>query len=124
MWAKVIVVWSVARPESETCKTKPIYASNRAKRTQFVPEQVADERDCAKRSQTWVDWSIWAKAIIVWGVARLESETCKTNPILAARQGMGAGWPAARLRWRAIVQNKANFRRDQIEANCRPEKRL
>jgi hypothetical protein len=31
---------------------------------------------------------------------------------------------AARARWRAIVQNKANFRRDQIEANCRPEKRL
>jgi hypothetical protein len=124
MWAKVIVVWSVAQPDSETRKTKPIYGSNRAKRTQFVPEQAADRGNCAKRSQTWGDWGIWAKAIIVWGVARLEGERCKTKPILAARPGMGAVWPAARLRWRAIVQNKANFRRDQIEANCRPEKRL
>jgi hypothetical protein len=36
---------------------------------------------CAKRSQTWGDWSIWAKAVVVSVVARPGSETCKTNPI-------------------------------------------
>jgi hypothetical protein len=85
---------------------------------------VANGGDCAKRSQTWVDWSMWAKAVVVWGVARPRSETCKTNQILAVRPGMGAVWPAARLRWRAIVQNKANYERGQTEANYGPEKRL
>jgi hypothetical protein len=47
----------------------------------FVPPQAADGRNCAKRSQTWEDWGMWAKAVVVWGVARPGSETCKTNPI-------------------------------------------
>ena len=47
----------------------------------FTPAQPADGGHCAKRSQTWRDWGIWAKAIVVWRVARAGNETCKTNPI-------------------------------------------
>jgi hypothetical protein len=39
------------------------------------------EEICAKRSQTWDNWGIWAKVVILWGVARPGSETCETNPI-------------------------------------------
>jgi hypothetical protein len=37
---------------------------------------------------------MWAKAVVVWGMARAASETCKTNPIWTTRPGMGAGWRA------------------------------
>jgi hypothetical protein len=36
------------------------------------------ESDCAKQSQTWGEWGMWAN-VIVWGVARPGSETCKTR---------------------------------------------
>jgi hypothetical protein len=49
----------------------------------------------AKRSQTWGDWGMWAKAVVVWGVARPGSESCKTNPI----------WPDRRVN----AQNKPNL---------------
>jgi hypothetical protein len=62
-----------------------------AKRTQFLPPGAGDGADGAKRSQTWVDWGIWAKAVVVWGVARPGSETCKTNPI------WGRGGPRLRI---------------------------
>jgi hypothetical protein len=73
--------------------------SKRAKRTQFgpgrrrVPEANAQNEpnfarpgtagggNHAKRSQTWRDWGTWAKAVLVWGVARPWSRTCETNPI-------------------------------------------
>jgi hypothetical protein len=59
------------RPTDETVQNEP----------NFAPPQTADAGNCAKQSQTWGDWSIWAKAAIVWGVARPGSETCKTNLI-------------------------------------------
>jgi hypothetical protein len=49
--------------------------------------------NCAKRSQTWGKWGMWAKAVLAQAVARPGSETCKTNPILPERLGMGAGSP-------------------------------
>jgi hypothetical protein len=55
--------------------------------------QAADGGNCAKRSQTWGNWGMWTKAVVVWGVARPGGETCKTNPIWHARRGMGAGSP-------------------------------
>jgi hypothetical protein len=45
----------------------------------------------AKRSQTWGDWGMWAKADVVRGVDRPDSETCKTNPI------WGPGAPRLRI---------------------------
>jgi hypothetical protein len=49
------------------------------------PNLVRPEADaggnCAKRSQTWGDSGIWAKAVVLWRVARPESKACKTNPI-------------------------------------------
>jgi hypothetical protein len=53
----------------------------------LAPAQAADRGNCAKRSQTWGNWGMWAKAVVVWPVARPGSETCKTNPISAARGG-------------------------------------
>jgi hypothetical protein len=60
----------------------------------FAPPQAADGGNCTKRSQTWVDWGMWAKAVVVWGVARPGSEMCKTNPISPERSGTGAGDPS------------------------------
>jgi hypothetical protein len=51
----------------------------------FAPAHAAHGGEYAKRSQTWDDWGIWAKAAVVWAVARPGSETCKTNPILGKR---------------------------------------
>jgi hypothetical protein len=51
----------------------------------FAPAHAAHGGEYAKRSQTWEDWGIWAKAAVVWAVARPGSETCKTNPILGER---------------------------------------
>jgi hypothetical protein len=48
----------------------------RAKRTQFGPAGTGDEGKCAKRSQTWRDRGIWAKAV-VWGVVRPGVERAK-----------------------------------------------
>jgi hypothetical protein len=77
--------------QGRPCKTKPISGSNRAKRTQFRPAGAADGADCAKRSQTWGDWGMWAKVVAVWDVAWPGSETCKTNPI------RGPGAPRLRI---------------------------
>jgi hypothetical protein len=71
----------------------------RAKRTQFGPAGTDDGRNCAKRSQTWENWGMWAKAVLVWAVARPGSETCKTNPI----------WPSWRRMPEANTQNEPNF---------------
>jgi hypothetical protein len=107
----------------QMCKTNPIPgrrpAANRAKRTQFRPAQAADGGDCAKRSQTWGDWSIWAKDVVLWGLVRPGNETCKTNPILPvcgrAPEGRGAKrtqfGPAAGGRRRAKAQNEPNLAR-------------
>jgi hypothetical protein len=62
-----------------------------AKRSQFggrivrnepnlVRPGAADGRNCAKQSQTWEDWDIWAKRAL-WGRGSAGSEMCKTNPI-------------------------------------------
>jgi hypothetical protein len=51
-----------------------------AKRTQFRPACGWVAEECAKRSQTWRDWGMWAKAVVIWGLARPGSEMCKTNP--------------------------------------------
>jgi hypothetical protein len=67
MWAMVVVLWGVARPGSETCKTNQIWPR----------PQATDGRNCAKRSQTWGDWGMWAKAVVVWGVARPEARCAK-----------------------------------------------
>jgi hypothetical protein len=39
---------------------------------------------CAKQTQIWRYWGIWASAVM-WTVVRPPSETCKTNSIWAAR---------------------------------------
>jgi hypothetical protein len=70
-------------------KTKPIWPTRRG---------IAEE-ECAKRSQTWSNWVMWAKAVAVWGVARPRSEMCKTNPISPSRRRVTEG----------IVQNEAKL---------------
>jgi hypothetical protein len=35
----------------------------------FAPPQAADGGNCAKRSQTWRDWGMWAKTVVVCGSA-------------------------------------------------------
>jgi hypothetical protein len=47
----------------------------------LVPARAVAGGNCAKQSQTWGDWAMWAGAV-VWASARPGSETCKTNPIL------------------------------------------
>jgi hypothetical protein len=54
----------------------------------LAPPEGADGGNCAKQSQTWGDWGVWAKAFILWGLARPGSETCETNPI-SRRAGPG-----------------------------------
>jgi hypothetical protein len=67
----------------------------------FDRPEVGDGGNCAKRSQTWADWGMWAKAVVVWGVARQGIETCKTNPILTdAGEGVAA--------WGEEVRSDAN----------------
>jgi hypothetical protein len=102
VWAKAVVS-SVARPGSETCKTNqilpPAEAVGRgrptheetqcAKRTQFRPAVGAHGGNCAKRSQNWGNWSMWAKAFSLCGPARPGSEACKTNPISPRRTRRG-----------------------------------
>jgi hypothetical protein len=41
----------------------------------------------AKQSQTWEDWGMWAKAVIVSGTASPGSGTCETKPIPPAGTG-------------------------------------
>jgi hypothetical protein len=54
---------------------------NAQNKPNLAPPGAADRANCAKRSQTWVDWGMWATTIVAWAVARPGSETCKTNPI-------------------------------------------
>jgi hypothetical protein len=70
-------------------RTKPIWPTRRG---------IAEE-ECAKRSQTWSNWVMWAKTVAVWGVARPRSEMCKTNPISPGRRRVTEG----------IVQNEAKL---------------
>jgi hypothetical protein len=72
----------------------------------FARLRAADGGNCARRSQTWGDWGIWAKAAVVWAVARPGSETCKTNPISPAEGG----------RRKANAQNEPNFTRLRARA--------
>jgi hypothetical protein len=71
--------------------------------------------DCAKRSQTWGDWGTWAKTVVVRGVPRLGSETCKTNPICPRERRSNCAkrtqFPSGRAG--ASTQNKANSGRGQ-----------
>jgi hypothetical protein len=67
----------------------------------FACRRRVPEAECAKRSQTWMDWGVWAKAIVVWGVARPRSETCKTNPIYPRTGAVDGG----------IAQNEPNLAR-------------
>jgi hypothetical protein len=53
----------------------------------FPAAPAADRGKYAKRSQTWGDWSVWAKAVVVPAVALPGAETCKTNPICLAGAG-------------------------------------
>jgi hypothetical protein len=91
VWAKTIV-WGVARPGSETCKTNPISpartdAGGEMRKTNpiWTGRGRTPEARCAKRSQTWGDWGVWANAVVLWGGARLGTETCETNPIWPSR---------------------------------------
>jgi hypothetical protein len=67
------------------CEETPDGVTTNGARVQNEPNlarpEAADGGNCAKRSQTWRDWGIWTKAVVVRGVARPGSETCKTNPI-------------------------------------------
>jgi hypothetical protein len=104
---------------SKTRKTNPISPrrggacrkSNAQNEPNFAPPEAADGGNCAKRSQTWGDWSIWARAVVTWGAARPRSETCKTNPIPGSQPASraescktnpilgGAGWAEAPGAW-------------------------
>jgi hypothetical protein len=66
-----------------------------------------DGGNCAKRSQTWADWGIWAM-VLAWAVARPGSETCKTNPILRLRISDCGFGDACRLRTDADRLCKTN----------------
>jgi hypothetical protein len=93
-----------------------------AKRTQFrsagavsarnepswAPQRARAGGKCAKRSQTWRDWGMWAN-LILGRQSASHGETCKTNPIWTTRPGMGAGWRDAVPGRRAIVRNEPNF---------------
>jgi hypothetical protein len=52
----------------------------------LAPRWTTDGENCAKRSQTWGNWGVWEKAVVVWGVARPGSEVRKTNPIRPGRR--------------------------------------
>jgi hypothetical protein len=105
----------------QICKTNPIRAGGGweeapggrgpsvkyAKRSQFRGQSVRNEPNlarpqglgggkCAKRSQTWVDWGIWKKGVVVWGAARPRSEMCETNPISPGRRRADGGKYAKR----------------------------
>jgi hypothetical protein len=138
-----------ARPVAggRLCKTKPIQAGSagiggtgRAKQTQFPAVPGGTELpgrgtrgDCAKQSQTWEDWAMWARAVIVCGTASPGSETCETKPIrgrpdrrpgadCAKRSQFPAGPGGMGPRGReAIVQNEANLLRGQGRPSPRPE---
>jgi hypothetical protein len=73
----------------EVCETNPIWPGRRR----------VTEGKRAKRSQTWTDWGIWAKAAVMWGVARPGSETCKTNPIWPRRGRVPEGRCAKRTQF-------------------------
>jgi hypothetical protein len=82
------------------CETDPIWGRIARNEPNFAQAQAADRGNCAKRSQTWGKWGMWAKAVVVWGVARPGSKTCKTNPI----------WPGRRVH----AQNEPNSRRGRV----------
>ncbi len=65
----------------QSCKTKPILPERPGMGAGCRGRETPLESDCAKRSQTWEDWGVWVKAVIVRGAASPEGETCKTNPI-------------------------------------------
>jgi hypothetical protein len=65
----------------EACETNPI-SSRRRHQTEGI---------CARRSQTWDNWGMWAKVVLLWGVARPGSETCETNPIWGRRLAPDGG---------------------------------
>jgi hypothetical protein len=58
----------------------------------------ADGGDCAKRSQTWGDWDMWAK-VVVWGVPRPGVKRAKRTQF-----GPGRTWLTEE-----IVQNEPNL---------------
>jgi hypothetical protein len=72
----------------------------------FAPPRAAGGGNCAKRSQTWGNWGMWAEAVSLWGVVRPGSKTCETNPIS----------PTEGRRRRVNVQNKANLARLRTRA--------
>jgi hypothetical protein len=80
-----------------SCETNPISPAAGVCRRQNAQNEpnssrrgAGDGGNCAKRSQTWGGWGMWAKSVVVWGVARPGRETCKTNPIWSGR-GADAG---------------------------------
>jgi hypothetical protein len=95
------------RPRTEIAQNEPNLPRPRA----------PNGGNCAKRSQTWGDWGMWAKIVVVWSAARPGSEVCKTNPI------SGPGGHRLRIAdWKtpagmASVQNEANFGIESCETN-------
>jgi hypothetical protein len=92
--------FEVSSVKQQMRKTNPILSRPKAvdvenvqNEPNFPQPEASAEGTCAKRSQTWRGWGMWAKAVVVWGVTRPGSETCKTNPIWprweCAHQGMG-----------------------------------
>jgi hypothetical protein len=147
VWAKAVVVWGVARPGSETCKTNPIlkcqvsslkFQVSGRKEKEYVPRALTSnfKPHTSHSPPTASGGGVAGKTKPIstaggrsragtpnhkepkrakrtqFRAGRLAScgETCKTNPILPERPGMGAGWWAAMSRRSAIVQNEANLR--------------
>jgi hypothetical protein len=84
------------RPDIELCKTNPIWPGRRRlieeivqNEPNFASPQAADGGSRAEQSQTWGDWGMRAKAVVMWDVARPDSETRKTNPIWPGRRRAG-----------------------------------
>ena len=69
-------------------------ANSRRRRAGRGPKGMGRGTNCAKRSQTWEDWGMWAKAVIVCGAAWPESGTCKTKPISPGPAAGSAGGQA------------------------------
>jgi hypothetical protein len=80
----------------QMCETNPIGEGCRAE-TPNLPRATR-----AKQSQTWEDWGMWARAVIVCGPTSPESKMCKTNPM----------WPATARARGAKCAKRTQFRRE------------
>ncbi len=91
--------------------------------------QTPPKAGCAKQSQTWEDWGMWAEVVIVRGPASLESGTCETKPIRGGRDGQprtdlprpSFPRPLA-LPWPRYKQSQLSGKMEEVGRDARPTK--